>query len=595
MQTDGLNLGLSLKGAAELRSTAKSLKAEMPKDNAASKSDSFADVMSAKAQEPKKEVAPVAKNDKMPAAKRSEPEDKTPSVAEPKQERTESKGATKKKAPGVRENAMLEFMDSMESEFGIPPQKIVEAMANLPKDQQLQSPEETAAQVIDALELPPEAAERAYSLYAGMLNQLAQPPQTLPEAKPELLVAVPSSQMQQNALAAKERKAMLSDSLDRMNDKFFMQDRANMAMNRMTGPDSMNTKMEASQLVDKLSFEKAQGYPVLQPDPKQMANPKEGLNLQDPNLGQAQPQGFQDDAMKTLMAKLSAVGASAAALGKAAAKAEGQAPSVDAQNAGGAGASGGLGLAGLTGSAAAAISSGRGESSNFGSQSEDDDSKGDSSRTDGLEGLGRGQEGLKVGDKLGFQEALQASSIGTAKGTDHEAAKANIDKLMSQAQIIAQKGGGEAKIRMTPEGLGEVELRVIVKDGKVNVELATETKEAKKMIESSLSDLKLGLAGHKLSLESVKVDTSMQSSADQLNQQQKNPDARPDQGRDQARQFFQQFRDDNLSRREPFFEMPGSRAYRSPSRATDPIGPASSEAKVQRKVEGRGERMNLVA
>ncbi|MBX2994345.1 MAG: flagellar hook-length control protein FliK [Bdellovibrionaceae bacterium] len=489
---------------------------------------------------------------------------------------------------------MLEFMDSMESEFGIPPQKIVEAMANLPKDQQLQSPEETAAQVIDALELPPEAAERAYSLYAGMLNQLAQPPQPLPEAKPELLVAVPSSQMQQNALAAKERKAMLSDSLDRMNDKFFMQDRANMAMNRMTGPDSMNTKMEASQLVDKLSFDKAQGYPMLQPDQKQIANPKEGLNLQDPNLGQAQPQGSEDDAMKTLMAKLSAVGASAAALGKAAAKADGQGPNAEAPSAAGAGAPGGLGLASLTGSAAAAISSARGDSSSFGSDADDGENQGESSRTDGLEGLGRGQDGLKIGDKLGFQEALQASSIGTAKGTDTEAMKANIDKLMSQAQIIAQKGGGEAKIRMTPEGLGQVELKVIVKDGKVNVELATETKEAKKMIESALSDLKLGLAGHKLSLESVKVDTSMQSSADQLNQQQKNPDARPDQGRDQARQFFQQFRDDNLSRREPFFEMPGSRAYRTPSRAADPIGPAG-EAKVQRKVEGRGERMNLVA
>ncbi len=612
MKTEGLNQGLSLQGAGRRENLTLGSK----NDPSASKLDSFAKLMSSKTQAPKKDMASFVRDDNKPIAKRAEPDDKSPAVNEPKTERqgstkTDSKKETAKadsndetarvdsklekkgakKAPGAREEAMLEFMDSMESEFGIPPEQIVEAMALLPKDQQLQSPEQTAEQVIDTLGLPPEQAERAYSLYMGFLNQMAQNPPT--PTKPELVVAVPTSQMAQNALAAKDRKANLSASLDRMNDKFFMQDRSSMATDRMTA----QAPMEASQLVDKLSFEKAQGYPVLQPDLKGIPNSKSELMPHDPNLMQTSQDQQGADPMNTLMAKLAAVGASAAALGEAAAGA-GQAQNAQGSKAQGGpegqpGAGGLTGLTGLTGSAAAAIMSGN-ENSGFGSDSSAESEGGDFSRTDGLEGLGRGHEGMKTEGKLGFQELLQASTTSVAGGKNNEVTNANIEKLMNQAQIIARKGGGEATIRMTPEGLGKVELRVIVKDGRVNVEMATETREARKMIESSLSDLKMGLAGHKLSLDSLKVDTSLQSSADQLNQQQKNPDQRPDQGRDQARQMFQQFRDENFSRREPFFEMSGSKAYRTASRAVDPLSPAT-EAKVQRSVEGRGERMNLVA
>lgn len=44
----------------------------------------------------------------------------------------------------------------MENEFGIPPTRIVEAMAQLPADAQESPPIETAPQVIDKLNLPEE-------------------------------------------------------------------------------------------------------------------------------------------------------------------------------------------------------------------------------------------------------------------------------------------------------------------------------------------------------------------------------------------------------------------------------------------------------
>lgn len=590
MNTEGLNLGLSPRGAAELRASGRDQKMDLKKTNGSSESDSFAKVMSSKSQDTRKDAAP---------------ENKTQSVNEPKKrEAKEEAGApVQKKGSGAREKVMLEFMDSMESEFGIPPERILEAMADLPKDKMLLSPEETAAQVIDALELPPEQEERAYSLYAGMLNQLNQLP-TIPAPKPELLTAVSPSVIQQNALMAKARQEQLGSSIDRLNQKFFMNDKSAVA-GEAGLMNSAHQPMETSQLVDKLSFERAQGNALTPQDLRSYQNGRPELKSPpQPGLENGQVEPKSDDPMATLMAKLSAVGASAAAVQQAVAKTPNGSPVVQAEqapssNEGGpaGGGTGGLGLmslGGLAGGSGAAAQSG------LPADTSDEESQGSdqSTKSGSLEQIGRGLEGHQAEKGLGFQETLQMASPGlSAHGTNQADREANIEKLMNQAQIVARKGGGEATIRMSPEGLGDVQLRVIVKDGKVNVEMATETKEAKKMIESSLSDLKMGLAGHKLSVDSIKVDTGLQTSSDSLNQQrQQDLSQNQNQGRDQARQFFQNFRDENLSRREPFFETAGARAYSRPVKTPDPLsGPSSTEAKARRVAEGRGERMNLVA
>src|SRR5690606_12064167 len=61
----------------------------------------------------------------------------------------------------------------------------------------------------------------------------------------------------------------------------------------------------------------------------------------------------------------------------------------------------------------------------------------------------------------------------------------NVQHLLKQAEYIVKKGGGEAKIMMNPEGLGEVHMKIQVNDGNVSVEMNAETNEAKKLIESS--------------------------------------------------------------------------------------------------------------
>ena len=96
---------------------------------------------------------------------------------------TKEGSQTQNKELSKQQQAMLKFMDSMENEFGIPPTRIVEAMAQLPADAQESPPIETAPQVIDKLNLPEEQQDRALAMYVAMLSQMKAPPQVkAPEA-----------------------------------------------------------------------------------------------------------------------------------------------------------------------------------------------------------------------------------------------------------------------------------------------------------------------------------------------------------------------------------------------------------------------------
>ena len=163
-----------------------------------------------------------------------------------------------------------------------------------------------------------------------------------------------------------------------------------------------------------------------------------------------------------------------------------------------------------------------------------------------------------------------------------EAKQANVEQLVSGSQLLIRDGGGQMKVQLTPEGLGTVDLKVDVRDGKVDIQMVTESKEAKKLIEEGLDGLKSGLAGHRLSLENVKVDVDMRS-GNEFRQGQF------DQGRDAAREFLQQFRNGNQARRDGFFESLAAAGgpQRSGKKTTAPLATA------QRSRESR--RLDLVA
>ena len=125
-----------------------------------------------------------------------------------------------------------------------------------------------------------------------------------------------------------------------------------------------------------------------------------------------------------------------------------------------------------------------------------------------------------------FKNHLEASG-GAAAAVQSDAQlesnrETNINEIMNKAQYLVKKGGGEVTVKMSPEGMGEVQLKVILQNGKLNVEMQTADKNVKKLIEESLSDLKSGLAAHRLSLEHVKIDTVNATNTDNSAQLQSN-------------------------------------------------------------------------
>lgn len=157
----------------------------------------------------------------------------------------------------------------------------------------------------------------------------------------------------------------------------------------------------------------------------------------------------------------------------------------------------------------------------------------------------------------------------------------NVQNMINSTQSLIRDGGGEMKVKLTPEGMGEVNLKVKVNDGKVDIQMVTESREAKKLLEAGLNDLRSNLESHRLNLDNFKVDVSGKTSQEHdslMNQQQEF-------ARNNAREFLGQFRQQNQNFRQGFFEM-GGVGYRSPDRSkdirSDTINPGRQNASARR-------------
>ncbi|MGE0761659.1 MAG: flagellar hook-length control protein FliK [Bdellovibrionales bacterium] len=147
----------------------------------------------------------------------------------------------------------------------------------------------------------------------------------------------------------------------------------------------------------------------------------------------------------------------------------------------------------------------------------------------------------------------------------------NIRQVVSQAQLLARKGGGEMKIALAPEGLGKLSMKVAVENGQVNIEMIADSNEAKRLIEKGLGDLKATLMSHNLKVDQIRVDTPADVSR-QLTQQH------DDAQKQFAQQFMEQFRQENNEWRRGFFDIGSARAYNSQKEQTDrqPYTPSDS-------------------
>lgn len=499
-----------------------------------------------------------------------------------------------------RQKVMQEFMDSMESEFSIPPERIMEAMTKLSDQDMQKAPEETASQIIKDLDLSPQDSEKAVAMYLAMLGQLS----SLEKPKMNMFAVPAQAQAEQGFSAAKgpmpavvnqkQKRVMLNESLDRMNQKFFMM-----------GPETEKT-VESNLMVREKGLETLESPTAYQynllVDKKNLANPD--LNQKD--LLSAQPNlNLSESEKAELESKLAALGISAEALkasveadpqNKSALKMEQLLKNQDSAN----------------GNSEAVIPFGaQFQKAQLSSNLNSDSAGKEFSRNsdgDALEDLSisskssapakeffipQQMESAAAGGNANSTTPLATGALGTGAGANKTEGNQNLQQIMNQAQYAIKKGGGEAIVKLTPEGLGDVHLKVSVHEGKVNLQMAAETKEAKSLIESSINDLKTSLGSHNLKVEHVKVDVGNQAG---LSDQGAKSGFQFDQSREQARQFLGNFQEENLANRGGFFEMPGLRSYGAPKKP-DPLKAADeASAKSRRYIgEGRGSGLNLVA
>lgn len=79
------------------------------------------------------------------------------------------------------------------------------------------------------------------------------------------------------------------------------------------------------------------------------------------------------------------------------------------------------------------------------------------------------------------------------------------DQIVQQAKFQIAGGKSEATIRLQPEFLGKVEMKITVEDGKVNVRFTAENAAVRSMMTENLQDLRRNLAELGLEVENVAV------------------------------------------------------------------------------------------
>lgn len=471
------------------------------------------------------------------------------------------------KISAQRQRAIRKFMDSFESEFGIPPQNLVDAMAQLSARDLKQPPEETVEAVIAELPIDPLDQPKAKAMYLGLLTQLNQIDARidLPKSTDALLSQLSAARLQLSG----EKKQFLSEQVQNLGDKFFMKDssqdhavqlgsdpRVMELIKKEVSRESVDLKDLPPELIQKLQAV-ASGQKLSESTEQILNQIRDHLKAQ-VQLQRLSDAKTDDEAMlDELQVESIAFSPQTMRLERGDLNQGKMDFSQDSSQ---------------NPNEQVPLSPEMGElSSTFAA---DRESVGAQLR--GLETKSKAKSGpekvdlksLQLGDLSSMLAKVEGDRAGLGVGAAATVAglqpsqterAENLQQIMNQAQALMKQGGGEVNVEMKPEGLGAIRMKLQVLDGKVQLQMNTESQEAKKMIESSLHDLKQSLAAHQLSMDHVKVDVVAQasdSSKTQNEMQQQMQKFFDQQQREGTRQFWQQFQENfgNRQARENFYD-----------------------------------------
>ncbi|RKP55460.1 flagellar hook-length control protein FliK [Cohnella endophytica] len=92
--------------------------------------------------------------------------------------------------------------------------------------------------------------------------------------------------------------------------------------------------------------------------------------------------------------------------------------------------------------------------------------------------------------------------------------------LVKQFQLTLGNGTSEAKLSLTPEHLGQVDIRIVMHNGQLTAQFMTDNAMAKDMLENQMAQLKTSLSGQGLQVERLEVVQQSSSASTSFMQQE---------------------------------------------------------------------------
>lgn len=128
---------------------------------------------------------------------------------------------------------------------------------------------------------------------------------------------------------------------------------------------------------------------------------------------------------------------------------------------------------------------------------------------------------------VSFEKVIEAKvSLAAPATVSHAPVAAEVhEKVQAGLKVSLDNNGGEVKMKLNPESLGEVRIKLSVNEGMVKAEIVVENPEIKSIIEADSSFLRESLGAHGLTLDKcvVEVGRSFDARGREANDNQSSP------------------------------------------------------------------------
>jgi len=145
---------------------------------------------------------------------------------------------------------------------------------------------------------------------------------------------------------------------------------------------------------------------------------------------------------------------------------------------------------------------------------------------------------------------------------------------------LSAQGGGEMRIRLKPENLGELHLRVVSQGGEVGIHIQASDDKAKKILQDSLGSLRDGLASQNLTLGKVAIEVAQTGASHDMRNDTRQQSSQGGFSHHQSQQFgLEQNANGNRGQREAQWRDPEGTAVKvSPLKSTAALMSGSNVA-----------------